>query len=97
MSSLARLTAERAALLARAHAERVAIAQALEPFAGALGVVAQGWSGLRWIGGQLARRPLAVGSALMVALAMRPRRALRLLRLALGAWQTWRWARKAFR
>jgi len=95
MSPLARLAAERAKLLSRAHAERAEIGHALEPLAGALRVVEHGWSGLRWITQQLARRPLAVGTALLVAAAMRPRRALRLLRLGLGAWQTWRWARKA--
>ena len=95
MSALARLAAERAALLSRAHAERAAIAHGLSPLAGALGALDQGLSGARWILGQLARRPLAVGSAFVVALAMRPRRALRLLRLGVSAWQLWRWARKA--
>lgn len=96
MSALARLASERAALLSRAHAERAALTHALDPLAGALGVLDQGWSGVRWISRQLAAQPLATGAALLVALAMRPRRGLRLLRLGLSAWQLWRWARKAF-
>lgn len=96
MSALRRLAAERATLLSRAGAERAAIAHSLEPLAGAFRLLDQGWGGAKWIGQQFARRPLAVGTALLVAFAMRPRRGLRLLRLGLGAWQTWRWARKAF-
>jgi len=95
VSALGRLAAQRAELLARAHAERAAIAHALAPLAGAFAVADQGWSGARWIARQLASRPLAVGTALLVAALMRPRKALRMLRLGVSAWQLWRWARKA--
>jgi len=97
MSALGRLAAERAALLSRAHAERATIAHSLAPLARPLGVLDQAWGGARWLGQQLAQRPLAVGTALVVAAAMRPRRALRLLRIGVSAWQLWRWAREALR
>lgn len=91
MSALAELAAERARLRLRAQSEREKLARDLAPLAGALRIVDQGWAGAKWLQAQLLERPLVVGAALIIVIAARPRRALRWLRFALSAWQTWRW------
>jgi hypothetical protein len=97
MSALERLAAERARLRVLAQSERERLARDLAPLAGALRIVDQAWAGVKWLQVQLLERPLVFGAALAVAIAVRPRRGLRLLRFALSVWQTWRWLGSALR
>src|SRR5205085_11516532 len=85
------LQARRARLVARAQAERSQIAGSLQPVAGIARIVDLGWDAVRW----LRERPLIVAAALAFALAAGPRRGVSLIRLALGAWQAWRWVGRA--
>ena len=93
MTSLEELAARRGRLIERARGEREKIAGALAPLAGALNVIERGRAAYRW----LRERPLLVAAAIALTLLARPRRGLRLLRFALGAWQAWRWAAGALR
>ena len=97
MNSLEALSVRRGRLLERAQHEREKIARDLAPFAGALRIVDRCRAGANWLQMKLREQPLLVGAALGIALLARPRRALRWLRLAVGAWQTWKWLGGAVR
>ena len=87
MKRLEELRARRARLLARAQSEREQLALGLQPVTGALKVLDTAWAAVLW----LRERPLLAVAAAALALAAGPRRGLRWIRLALGAWQAWRW------
>ena len=87
MKRLDELRARRVRLLARAQREREQLALGLQPFTGPLKVLDTAWAAFRW----LREQPLLIAAAAAVALVTGPRRALRWIRLALGAWQAWRW------
>ncbi len=89
--------ARRAELLARIHEERRRIARELRPLAGAARYVDRGFRLLRWV----RARPLvvvaavAVGTAFSFAGGRRHGLPLNLVKLGLGAWQSWRWLSRA--
>ena len=89
--------ARRASLLARIREDRERIALGLRPLAGAADYADRGWRALRWV----RARPLVVvaavaaGTALSFAGKRRRGIPVSLVKLGLGAWQSWRWLARA--
>ena len=87
MTRLDELLERRGRLLARARAERAQLSGSLAPLMGAVKALDAAWAAVRW----MRERPLLVAAAAALALAAGPRRGLQWVRLAIGAWQAWRW------
>ena len=87
---LAAIEAKRARLVERAARERADLAQALRPLAQPLGFIDRCIAAVRFV---IARPPLVAGAVLVFVL-LRPRRALKWARRALGIWQGYRWLTK---
>jgi len=84
---LAAIETKRARLVERAARERADVARALQPLAQPLGFIDRCIAAVRFV---VARPPLVAGAVLVFAL-LRPRRALKWARRALGIWQGYRW------
>jgi len=84
---LAAIEAKRARLLERAARERGDMAQALQSWSQPLALVDRCIRAVRYV---IARPPLVAAAVFVFAL-LRPRRAFKWARRALGLWQGYRW------
>ena len=85
---LTELAEQRAAVVARADAQRAELSQALESWRGPLAVVDQGWAAVRYLGSN----PMLLGGVAAFLFALRP---WRLVKWLPPSWLTWRLARMA--
>ena len=84
---LGAIEAKRARLVERAARERADVAQTLQSWAQPLGFIDRCLAAVRFV---ISRPPLVAGAMFVFAL-LRPRRALKWARRALGIWQGYRW------
>ncbi|MFH1603989.1 MAG: YqjK family protein [Pseudomonadota bacterium] len=84
---LAAIETKRARLIERAAREREDVVQTLQLWSQPLGLVDQFVAGAKYV---MARPPL-VAAAVIVLVVLRPRRAWKWARRALGLWQGYRW------
>jgi len=87
-AKLIELAEQRAALVARAAAQRAELSQALASWRGPLGMVDQGWAAARYLGSN----PMLLGGVAAFLIALRP---WRLVKWLPRGWLTWRLARMA--
>jgi hypothetical protein len=87
-AKLIELAEQRAALAARAAAQRAELSQALASWRGPLAVVDQGWAAARYLGSN----PMLLGGVAAFLVALRP---WRLLKWLPPSWLTWRITRMA--
>ena len=85
---LIKLAEQRAALVARAAAQRAELSQALSSWRGPLNVVDRGWAVLRYLGGN----PMVLGGVAAFLIALRP---LRMVKWLPPGWLLWRVVRMA--
>ncbi len=85
---LIELAEQRAALVARAAAQRAELSQALSSWRGPLNVVDQGWAAVRYLGSN----PMVLGGVAAFLIALRPWRMVKWLP---PGWLLWRVARMA--
>jgi len=85
---LIQLAEQRAALVARAAAQRAELSQALSSWRGPLNVVDRGWAALRYLGSN----PMVLGGVAAFLIALRP---LRMVKWLPPGWLLWRVVRMA--
>ena len=85
---LIELAEQRAALVARAAAQRAELSQTLSSWCGPLNVVDQGWAAVRYLGSN----PMVLGGVAAFLIALRPWRMVKWLP---PGWLLWRVARMA--
>jgi len=85
---LIELAEQRAALVARAAAQRAELSQVLSSWRGPLNVVDQGWAAVRYLGSN----PMVLGGVAAFLIALRPWRMVKWLP---PGWLLWRVARMA--
>jgi len=85
---LIKLAEQRAALVARAAAQRAELSQALWSWRGPLNVVDRGWAALRYLGSN----PMVLGGVAAFLIALRP---LRMVKWLPPGWLLWRVVRMA--